>query len=350
MNEETLLLLDIGSGTQDVLLFTPGGPLENCPKFVLPAPARLVAARIRHFTAARRAVHLHGHNMGGGFAGAVREHVKAGLAMSATPQAAYSLGDDLDRVRSQGVELVESCPQGHEPVHLADFDTRYWQGLLGSAGLDMPGRVAAAAQDHGFHPGQSNRRARFKLWERLLLEADGRPEALVYDAVPQELTRLADLKSCIGGGPVADTGAAALMGALFVPEIEALANERGITVVNVGNSHTVAFLAFRGRILGVYEHHTGLLDLQGLASHLKRFRQGELGLDEVFDGNGHGCLTLDLPAAAQGFAPTFVLGPRRTLLQGEDAQFPAPGGDMMLAGCFGLLHGLRLAGLLPACA
>ena len=41
-----VLCVDIGSGTQDALLARPGLECENWPRFVLPAPARLVAQRI----------------------------------------------------------------------------------------------------------------------------------------------------------------------------------------------------------------------------------------------------------------------------------------------------------------
>ena len=49
-----------------------------------------------------------------------------------------------------------------------------------------------------------------------------------------------------------------------------------------------------------------------------------------------------LTPEAEGFMPTFVLGPQRNILQGH-AQFVAPYGDMMVAGCHGLLFGLSLA-------
>ena len=55
-----VLCLDIGSGTQDVLLARPGLECENWPRFVLPAPARLVAQRIRELTLLRRNIWLYG--------------------------------------------------------------------------------------------------------------------------------------------------------------------------------------------------------------------------------------------------------------------------------------------------
>ena len=53
-----ILSLDIGSGTQDVLLALPGERAENWPRFVLPSPALGIADRIRRHTAA-------GHNSDG---------------------------------------------------------------------------------------------------------------------------------------------------------------------------------------------------------------------------------------------------------------------------------------------
>lgn len=332
------LLLDIGSGTQDVLYFMPERKLLNCPKFVLPSPARMVGERIEAL--AGKPLWLHGSNMGGGFARTLRKHLAEGGTAASTSGAAYSLGDDLDRVQSMGVTLSDTCPEGHVPVLLTDFDAAWWDRLLQAAELPLPEMVAACAQDHGFHKDESNRRGRFRLWERFLLEAGGDPKALIYQTPPPELTRLADLQASIGGGPVADTGAAAVLGALFVPEIAALSRKRGITVVNLGNSHTVAFLIYAGRILGVYEHHTGLYSTEKLQSQLNLFRAGRLAFELVFDDRGHGCLTLDLPAEAGDFSPTFVLGPRREMLEQADVTFPAPGGDMMLAGSFGLLGGL----------
>jgi len=342
-----ILCLDIGSGTQDVLLYFPDREVENCPKLVLPAPSRVLAQRIRRLTAQGKHLHLYGHNMGGGFGGAVRAHLAAGLAVSLTQSAAYSLADDLDSLRAQGYALVEDCPEAAVGLYCADFDPDFWDAALSTLGLPRPGLIAACAQDHGFHPGQSNRRGRFRLWERLLLEAGGRPESLLFDVVPPEFTRLAELQRSIDGGPVADTGAAAVLGALFEGSIRSRSGQRGLTLVNIGNSHTVAFLVFEGRIWGVFEHHTGLLDADTLWAQLARFRRGELGFEEVFEDRGHGTMHLDLPAAAKGFAPTLVLGPRRGLLEGLDVEFPAPGGDMMLSGAFGLVEGLRLRGLLP---
>ncbi len=342
-----VLFLDIGSGTQDALLYSPNMELANCPKFVLPSPARQVSARIDALTLSGRDIHLHGLNMGGGFGGAVSRAVTVGRRVTAEPGAAKALADDPERVRSMGLDIVEHCPQGSVGVYLTDFDPGFWRAWLSAAGLSLPETVVVAAQDHGYHPGVSNRISRFKFWERFLREPqDGmvaRPESLLMAVPPADLTRLAAIGSATAG-PVADTGAAAMLGALFVPEIEAESRERGILAVNCGNGHTVAFLLFAGRVWGVYEHHTGLLTPERLREHLDRFARGKLSGEEIFADRGHGCLTMDLPPEAKGFTPMYVLGPQRDLLKGAPAAFPAPGGDMMLAGCYGLLKAWREMG------
>ncbi|HKK34430.1 MAG TPA: DUF1786 domain-containing protein [Desulfomicrobiaceae bacterium] len=341
-HSQTLLCLDIGSGTQDVLYFMPDRELENCPKFILPSPARIVGQQIDALRKKEKDVYLYGHNMGGGFTFAVRRHLQAGLRVAAHPEAALAIGDDLNRVRAMGIELIEDCPLGYSPVHLADFDPGFWRPFLGMAGLEYPEGVLACVQDHGFHPGQSNRISRFKFWDRFLEADQGRVEKLLFTSPPSMMTRLTSLKQCIGPGMVSDTGAAALLGALFDPEVEELSRQRGVCVVNVGNSHTVAFLVHDGRVRSIYEHHTGLLNGQKLWEHLTLFRQGNLANEDVFEDNGHGCSVGTMREVPGGFEPVVVLGPRRGMLEGFDVRFVSPGGDMMLAGAFGMLKGVGM--------
>ncbi|NEP77090.1 MAG: DUF1786 domain-containing protein [Okeania sp. SIO3B3] len=338
----TTLCLDIGSGTQDVLLYSPDIELENCPKFVLPSPAKRVAARLAGLTEAGQSVYLAGGNMGGGFFGALKAHLQASLPMAAHPDAALAVFDDPARLESMGVQLLECAPEGYVPLLLADYDEGFWRAFLAAAGLEQPDQVVACAQDHGHHQHTGNRKGRFELWERFLVQEQGRPENLVFSHVPPELTRLRTLQRAIGGGLVSDTGSAAVLGALWDGDVAAQSRKHGITLVNIGNSHVLAFLLYAGRMWGVYEHHTGLMNGVKLWDQLQAFREGRLTFEHVFDDNGHGCLRLDVPPQAGGFAPTFVLGPRRSMLAGCPVSLPCPGGDMMLAGCFGLLKGREL--------
>lgn len=339
---ETILCLDVGSGTQDVLLWQQGSRLENCAKFVLPAPARQVARRIEACTAAGRAVYLCGQNMGGGFWRALKQHIEAGLEAAAHPEAALALGDDMQRVEQMGVRITQRPPKGAAPVTLCDYSPGFWQALLELNGLPLPDLVLAAAQDHGYHPGASNRIGRFVIWKDFLEKQHGAPEALLFQTPPETMTRLRTLQQAAGNALVADTGAAAVLGALCDEQVYKAQAHKGALVVNLGNSHIIAFLVHQGRILGVYEHHTGLRSAGELFDDLERFRKGELQNQEVLDSRGHGCVTLELPQSDDFCARLFAMGPQRALLAGSNAQFPAPGGDMMLLGCFGLLRGLAM--------
>ena len=333
--ESPVLCLDIGSGTQDVLLARPGLEPENWPRFVLPSPSRLVAQRVRALTQMKKPIWLYGQNMGGGFARALQEHIKAGLPAAAHPHAAVALHDNLDNVAAMGVALAEHAPRGYVPVRLCDYDPGFWEALLHQTGLPLPHRVVAAVQDHGIHKDAGNREGRMRTW-RALLDASSRPEDWLYNVAPHSLTRLTALQAATGG-PVADTGTAALLGALCVPEVADRSHREGVTVVNVGNSHVVAALVYKERVFALYEHHTSARTLEELLDDLREFRLAWLPDEIVRGSGGHGTAFAAVPEEAGSFAPTFVLGPRRELLRGQ-GQFIAPYGDMMLAGCYGLLR------------
>ncbi len=345
MNETPgTLCIDIGSGTQDALLYYPDRELENCPKFILDSPARMVAAKIQKLSRLKKNIHLYGHNMGGGFFRSIKKHVEEGLEVSAHPDAALSLSDDPKRLLDMGIRLEDHCPQGFIPVYLTDFNPAFWDAFLKLAGHPYPSFFLLAAQDHGFHPGTSNRMGRFELWRHLLEKSEGRPESLVYDTPPDVFTRLRSLENQAGACMTADTGAAAVLGALFVPEIEEAARHHGILVLNMGNSHIIAAMVYAGRIYGIYEHHTGVFEPRDVMLQIDRFRRGDLTFEDVFNSYGHGCLRLSPPAEAGDFDDIHVIGPKRELLTGYKVSFPSPGGDMMLTGCFGLLKGRELKG------
>ena len=52
-----ILAIDVGTGTQDILLFDSEQPIENGLQLVMPAPTQIVAGRIRAATAARPLQH-----------------------------------------------------------------------------------------------------------------------------------------------------------------------------------------------------------------------------------------------------------------------------------------------------
>jgi uncharacterized protein (DUF1786 family) len=132
-----------------------------------------------------------------------------------------------------------------------------------------------------------------------------------------------------------DTGPAAILGALEDPRA---AREERLVAVNVGNYHALAFHLETGRVVGLFEHHTGELTADEMVAYLEKLAAGALTSEEVYRDMGHGAIVWP----RQRGAPTFyaVTGPRRAMLAGSrlDPYFAVPHGDMMLAGCFGLLR------------
>src|SRR5918997_1116779 len=63
---ERILAIDVGAGTQDILLWESDRTYENCVQLILPSQTQIVAGRIGEQTAAGRDIYLTGALMGGG--------------------------------------------------------------------------------------------------------------------------------------------------------------------------------------------------------------------------------------------------------------------------------------------
>src|SRR5689334_16821570 len=102
-----ILAVDIGTGTQDILLFDTDLQPENCFKMVMPSPTMRIAAQVKEATQKSQPLLLTGLTMGGGPSHwAVRDHAAAGNAVYVTPDAARTFDDDLSRVEAMGLCLV----------------------------------------------------------------------------------------------------------------------------------------------------------------------------------------------------------------------------------------------------
>ena len=335
-----ILAIDVGAGTQDILIYQEGQPVENSVKLVLPSWTTILARRIKQATGEGQPVFLTGSLMGGGpCASAMRRHVRTGYSVYATPRAAKTVRDNLDQVREQGIEIVEAPPddEGLLTLRTRDVDLEALGDALAPFGVELPDTVAIAVQDHGETLTSSQRHFRFLHW-REFVEGEGDIVRLIYDEVPPYLTRMRAVQEDVPGALMMDTGAAAIWGALQDPKVAAH-REEGLVVVNVGNQHTVGVLLQEGRTWGLFEHHTVLMSPDKLADHVTRLRAGTLSNDEVFADNGHGS-TIH-PDCPQGFHFVAVTGPQRAMATPMGYYMAVPHGDMMLSGCFGLVAAAR---------
>src|SRR5579864_9083683 len=105
-----ILAVDVGTGTQDILLFESGKTIENCFKMVMPSPTVIVAERIKQATERRQPIVLTGVTMGGGPCHwAARDHALAGNPVAVTPEAGRTFDDDLTMVEQMGFEIIDEA-------------------------------------------------------------------------------------------------------------------------------------------------------------------------------------------------------------------------------------------------
>ena len=122
-----ILAVDIGTGTQDILLFDSSKLLENCVQMIMPSPTIIVANQMYQATARHHPILLSGVTMGGGpNKTALTGHTATGLAAYATMEAALTFNDDLDVVKGMGVTIVapEEVPPSADlaVIELKDLD------------------------------------------------------------------------------------------------------------------------------------------------------------------------------------------------------------------------------------
>jgi uncharacterized protein (DUF1786 family) len=347
-----ILAIDVGTGTQDILLFDSAGPVENSIKMVMPSATQIAASRVRRATADGRTVLLTGVVQGGGpCSWAVEDHLRAGGRAFATPEAALTFDDDLSRVEEMGIRLVGTDEadrmDGVERVVLGDVDLPAIHRALSA--FDVSTRfdgIALACLDHGAAPpGYSDRLFRFEHLRRVVgARNDLRAFALLPGEIPDYLTRaraVVDAATRDGdGAPLVflDTGPAAALGALQDARVAATDEQ---LVLNLGNMHTLAFHLRGTRIISLYEHHTGEISADQIVDFSERLLAGKLPHEDVFGSKGHGVFYAPDADPIDGRLPLVaVTGPQRGKIRGcrLDPYFATPHGDMMISGCFGLLR------------
>jgi len=374
-----ILTVDIGTGTQDILLYDSNLDIENGFKLVLPSPTMWVHRWVKEAIRSRSSLLFTGHQMGGGpSAWAIEEAARAGLKVYMTPEAATTLNDEIERVQSLGIKVISEDEANGlsstvDRLELKDFDFELISRTFGNYGVSLKEMeaVAVAVFDHGnAPPGVSDRQFRFEyLDERIRAKNSLSAFAYLSNEIPKIMTRLQAVADSAMDLPcpliVMDTAPAAVLGANLDPLV---VKQKRKIIVNVGNFHTLAFRLGDG-IEGVFEHHTGEIDLPKLEKYIRALADGSLKHQDIFDDMGHGALVYGRrPFEFDGDDFDIVVtGPRRSMFSTMNhgpqttadrpslavdgplrPYFAVPFGDMMIAGCFGLLA--ATAEILPGLA
>lgn len=329
--------IDIGMGTQDVLVYSSSGSPENSIKMVFPSPTEILAARVSR---AEENIFVRGTTMGGGpLSFALKKHVEKGFRVAMQREAAHTVRDELSQVREMGIEVAEQPPfSGYTSIETRDVDLEMYREILEYLGLDFSfDFIAVAVQDHGRAPrGESDRIFRFKNLKKLMEGGKSYLE-LGYTTPPSFYTRMQGviktLHACNSNTFISDSKLASVVGALHGVA------ERPAISIDVGNGHTLAaIVGGDDRVLGLLEHHTALLDRKKLELLLERFANGEVTNEEIYEDSGHGC-HIEQAIGMDEVKRILVTGPRRKMLEGSSlgVEFANPIGDVMMTGTIGLV-------------
>jgi len=351
-----ILTVDVGTGTQDIFLYDSNLDIENGFKLVLPSPTMMIHRRLKQALPNRTPILLTGHQMGGGpSAWAIEEYARAGIPVYMTPSAATTLNDELDEVEALGIKIVSEdeavdLRSKVESFELMDFDFELISKTFQDYGvaLDDLSAIAVAVFDHGNAPaGASDRQFRFDyLDERIRQHNSLSSFAFLSNDVPKIMTRLQSVVDSAGELPcplvVMDTAPAAVLGANMDSQVT---TRRQKIICNVGNFHTIAFRLGEKGIEGVFEHHTGEIDLPKLEDLIRKLADSSLKHEDVFNDMGHGALmyTDEKFEFGKDDFDVVITGPRRSMFMNNPTLRPyysVPFGDMMIAGCFGMLGAL----------
>jgi uncharacterized protein (DUF1786 family) len=334
-----ILAIDVGVGTQDILLYNSEEPIENAVKLVLPSPTRIIAKKIRKH---HHDIFLSGETMGGGpINKAIKSHIKKGYRVLMTESAARTVRDDLQKVQSFGIDIVpnqEKHPEMAE-IKLGDVDLNLLRKTIENYDLELEfDHIGVAVQDHGYMKGIGDRNFRLKIIREKLLKTRQVEDFAFSGAVPEYFSRMKGVISTLKGykPTLMDSKFASLAGATCDPQV---AEMKTYIALDVGNGHTLAASFSEGKICGVFEHHTRMLNAKKIRIFVEKLARGDLSHQEVHDDGGHGAWVIE---PTRSFEALVATGPQRKILKDTNlpVHYAVPAGDVMMAGPVGLIKAI----------
>ena len=343
------LMIDIGAGTMDILVYDTRADLHY--KAVVKSPVRHVAEKVAGISGNLLVV---GNEMGGGpitriLMDRAREaEVVMSLSASAT------LNHDVEKVKSWGIKVVEDDRadqlrnnQDYTVVTLSDLEPPRIEQIVKSFGVPYAfDALAVCAQDHGVpDPGISHLDFRHNMFAARLTP-EPYPHTLLYpsDHVPDSMNRLKSIAGSAAQLPAAevyvmDSGMAAILGASLDGKCR---RKKCFLVLDIATSHTVGAAMAGEELAGFFEYHTADITLEKLEDLLRDLADGKLSHQQVLDEGGHGAFVRQT-VGFSAIETIVATGPKRKMLaqSGLPIEFGAPWGDNMMTGTVGLLEALR---------
>lgn len=337
-----ILTVDVGVGTQDIMLYDSAEPIENSAKLVMPSPTKIVANKLRK---CEGDLLITGETMGGGpINRAIQDHLNKGYNVVMTENAARTVRDNLDYVKSLGINIISESEKDNYSnlgsIELKDVDLNAIKEALSKFDVKPDfDYLGVAVQDHGYMEGMGDRNFRFMKIKEVMDKPKAPEEFAYFGRAPDYFTRINAVFRMFGeyNTTVMDSKFASVCGATCDPYVKGL--EKFI-VMDIGNGHTLAAAFDKGKIYGVFEHHTGILNPEKIKKYVNKLADGTITHEEIHGDRGHGAWSLE-PIGE--FEAVVATGPRRRILEKADfnVHYAAPAGDVMMTGPAGLIKSIQ---------
>ena len=333
-----ILAIDVGTGTQDIMIYDSKKELENSIKLVLPSPHLYISQQIKE---TENDIYFTGEIMGGGkIKKSITEHIKKGYDVVMNSNCGKTIRDNLDEVKSLGIKIDDEISKykDYSKIEMGDVNISKLSDFILSYDLEFDfDEIAIAVQDHGYSENMGDRDFRFEKIRQKITEPISPLEFGFKDNLPEYYTRMQAVKRTlkeIDKTPlIMDTKFASIAGMCFDETVSKL---NSYIVIDIGNGHTTAASIENDKIQGVFEHHTRNLTPQSLERYIKRLASGDITNSEIYNDHGHGAHVLNPISKIE---KVIVSGPKRQLIKKTnlDWHHAAPGGDVMMTGTVGLI-------------
>lgn len=339
-----ILAIDVGTGTQDIMIYDTEKELENSIKIVLPSPHLYISQQISEI---ENDIYFEGEIMGGGkIKKSILEHMEKGYNVVMEPTCAKTIRDNIEQVKAIGIEIADEKKdyKDYTRIKLGDINIKKLSEFLLGYDLEFDiDKIAIAVQDHGYNENMGDRDFRFEKIREKVKEPISPLEFGFTDDLPEYFTRMQAVRRQIKNEGieemplVMDTKFASIAGMCYDEVAKKL---NSFIVIDIGNGHTTAASIEDGKIQGVFEHHTSSLTGESLERYMKRLASGEITHEEVHEDHGHGAHVLNPISKIE---KVIVSGPKRELIEKTnlDWHHAAPGGDVMMTGTIGLIKTIQ---------
>lgn len=339
-----ILAIDVGTGTQDIMIYDTQKELENSIKLVLPSPHLFISQKIKEI---ENDIYFKGEIMGGGkIKNSIIEHMKKGYKVVMEATCAKTIRDNLDQVKAIGIEIADKNKnyKDYTKITLGDINIKKLSEFLLGYDLEFDfDKIAIAVQDHGYNENMGDRDFRFEKIREKVKEPISPLEFGFVEDLPDYFTRMQAVARTIKNEGIEDlplimdTKFASIAGMCYD---EVALKLKSFIVIDIGNGHTTAASIENGKIQGVFEHHTSSLTGESLERYMKRLASGEITHEEVHEDHGHGAHVLNPISKIE---KVIVSGPKRELIEKTnlDWHHAAPGGDVMMTGTIGLIKTIQ---------